>query len=96
MPPVPKLRAARLAAIFLSGAKALNPRSKQESSLPSDRAFVIQFRSSIEAEEGEFAGRAEHLASGQMIRFQTQEELLSFIKKMLVSVAHAPAQVPNV
>src|SRR5262245_41344809 len=94
VPPVAEVRAGRPVALFLRGAKVLNSRSKQESSLPPDRAFVIQFRSGGGPEETGLRGRVEHLTSCEMTHFQTQEELLSFIKKILLSVPQAHADMP--
>jgi hypothetical protein len=71
--------------------RLLNSNSAQQPSLPADRAFVVQFHSDVRLEQDEFSGRIEHLVSGQAAHFQSQEELLSFIKKMLVGAANLPA-----
>jgi hypothetical protein len=51
----------------------------------------------VRLEHGEFSGRVEHLVSGQAAHFQSQEELLSFIKKkMLVGAPNLPAAATRI
>lgn len=50
------------------------------------RAFVVQFQAETDAEHGHFAGRVEHMVSGQAVRFQSLEELLMFIAQVLAQV----------
>lgn len=50
--------------------------------LPAWKAFVVQFSRETEA-HGVFTGRVEHLNSGRRLRFASEEELLSALKKML-------------
>jgi hypothetical protein len=57
--------------------------SVQESLLPANQAFVVQFRSKLNVRLGQFQGRAEHVASGQVIHFSSQQELLDFIVGLL-------------
>jgi hypothetical protein len=57
--------------------------SVQEPLLPANQAFVVQFRSSLNLRLGEFHGRAEHVASGQVIHFGSQQELFDFIVRLL-------------
>ena len=45
---------------------------------PSERAFVVQF-----AADATEAGRAEHVVSGQDIRFHSPEELRAFMLRVL-------------
>jgi hypothetical protein len=47
------------------------------------RAFVVQFRERADVERGLWAGRVEHVSSGQAARFQSLEELLAFIARVL-------------
>jgi len=55
-------------------------------SLPTNRAFVVQFHAqSLEAPLS-WAGRIEHLVSGQVGRFHSPEELLEFLNRMLTAV----------
>lgn len=44
--------------------------------LSSERAFVVQLR----GKGGRFAGRVEHMASGETLQFDSPEELLAFLQ----------------
>ena len=57
------------------------PESKP--SLPTDRAFVLQFRAHADVEHGPFEGRVEHVVSGQATRFHSLDELLAFLARIL-------------
>jgi hypothetical protein len=57
-------------------------------SLPSNRAFVVQFRSPPAGELARYDGRVEHLVSGQVARFHSLEELLAFMIRVLSDVQH--------
>jgi hypothetical protein len=54
--------------------------------LPTNRAFVVQFRTQPTGPPSSYAGRVEHLVSGQVARFQSLEELLAFMIYMLTEV----------
>jgi len=56
---------------------------KQQPSLPAKRAFVVQVHADAKVEQGQWQGRVEHLVSYQATRFQSLEELLAFIVKVL-------------
>jgi hypothetical protein len=55
-------------------------------SLPSNRAFVVQFRSPPTGVSPSYDGRVEHLVSGQVARFHSLEELLAFMIHRLTEV----------
>jgi hypothetical protein len=55
-------------------------------SLPSNRVFVVQFRAQPTGAAASYAGRVEHLVSGQVARFHSLEELLAFMIRMLTDV----------
>jgi hypothetical protein len=57
--------------------------SKQQVSLPAKRAFVVQIRADAKVEQGQWQGRVEHIVSYQATRFQSLEELLAFMVKIL-------------
>ena len=57
--------------------------SKHQVSLPAKRAFVVQMRADAKVEQGEWQGRVEHIVSYQATRFQSLEELLAFMVKIL-------------
>jgi hypothetical protein len=62
----------------------------RQSQLPADHAFVVQFRTQA-APAPHFAGRVEHLASGQAAHFGSPEELLGFLEQVLVGMLPPPA-----
>jgi hypothetical protein len=57
-------------------------------SLPTNRAFVVQFRLPAAGAAPTYAGRVEHVVSGEIRRFQSLEELLEFMVGMLGRVPH--------
>jgi hypothetical protein len=48
---------------------------EKRSPLPTDRAFVLQFRADADVQQGRFDGRIEHVVSGQTALFHSLEEL---------------------
>ena len=54
--------------------------------LLANRAFVVQFRAQPTDEPPHCEGRVEHLVSGQTTRFTSQEELWTFITRVLTEV----------
>ena len=61
-----------------------------EPALPSNRAFVVQFRAAPASAPGQCAGRVEHLVSGQVNRFESWEHLQRFIEEMLMKIGEKP------
>jgi hypothetical protein len=59
---------------------------KNKPSLPSDRAFVVQLRGDANLEQGDFRGRAEHFASMQATHFESVEELMAFIVRVVAAL----------
>ena len=47
--------------------------------LPTNRAFVLQFRQQADVNRGCVEGRIEHITSGRAMLFHSLEELVSFI-----------------
>ncbi|MBI3301128.1 MAG: hypothetical protein HYZ72_03485 [Deltaproteobacteria bacterium] len=58
--------------------------TQEEAPLSPHRAFVVQFRAGVK--KGYFAGRVEHMTSGQATHFHSPEELLGFIERVLSEV----------
>ena len=56
---------------------------KNKPSLPSNRAFVVQLRGDADVEHGDFRGRVEHLVSMQATHFESVEELIAFIVRVV-------------
>ena len=46
-------------------------------------AFVVQFRTETDMGRGRCAGRVEHVVSGQATHFDSLEELLAFMARVL-------------
>jgi len=59
-------------------------------SLPTNRAFVVQFRAQPPGASSSYDGRVEHLVSGQVARFHSLEELLAFMVSVLADVQEQP------
>jgi len=60
---------------------------RNQPSLPTKRAFVVQVHAEAQVEQGQFKGRVEHLVSGEATHFDSFEELLTFIMKVLSGTA---------
>ena len=54
--------------------------------LPTNRAFVVQFRAQPSGAPFLWNGRVEHVVSGQATHFHSLEELIAFISGVLASV----------
>jgi hypothetical protein len=54
--------------------------------LPADYAFVVQFRAEAKLGTGQCTGRVEHVVSGQATHFDSVEELLAFMARVLSAV----------
>jgi hypothetical protein len=59
---------------------------QSQPSLPTDRAFVVQFRAKAPGASSPYDGRVEHLVSGQVAHFHSPEELLAFMVRVLTEV----------
>ena len=55
-----------------------------------DRVFVVQFYEPTEAGSARFAGRAEHIMSGQNTGFETPEELIDFFERVMNQLKPRP------
>lgn len=55
----------------------------ENSMLPVEGAFVVQFSRETDANQNRFTGRVEHVVSGRSCHFQTLNECLGFIRKVL-------------
>jgi len=59
---------------------------ERRSPLPTNRAFVLQFRAEADVQQGRFDGRIEHVVSGQTAHFHSLEELVEFLTQVLPPV----------
>jgi hypothetical protein len=64
--------------------------SHSQPSLPTSRAFVVQFRAPSTGPSPSYEGRVEHLESGQVARFHSLEELTAFMIRVLTEVRGPP------
>jgi hypothetical protein len=55
--------------------------------LPTNRAFVVQFRAQPSGAPLGWEGRVEHVVSGQATHFDSLEELLAFMRRVLTEVS---------
>jgi hypothetical protein len=62
--------------------------------LPSNRAFVVQFRTVTEQASDNCAGRVEHLVSGQAVRFDSWEHLQHFMQEILAMLTKVEEKPP--
>jgi len=60
-----------------------------KATLPSNQAFVVQFRTRS-CGAPSWGGRVEHLASYQVARFHSLDELLTFMRRVLTEVEAQP------
>ena len=60
--------------------------SQSPPSLPTNRAFVVQFRAEPSGTRPRWHGRVEHVVSGQAAHFDALEELLAFVTRVLTEV----------
>ena len=60
--------------------------TQPHATLPTNRAFVVQFRSQPTDIPLSWEGRVEHLTSGQVLRFHSPGELLAFLTRVLTEV----------
>lgn len=60
--------------------------TRAEPTLPSNRAFVVQFRGEATGAQPHCSGRVEHVVSGQAALFDSAEELLAFFAAVLLQV----------
>jgi hypothetical protein len=63
----------------------MNKPPADESPLSPHKAFVVQLRENSDVERDQWAGRIEHVTSGQATHFQSVEELLSFVVRVLAA-----------
>ena len=53
------------------------------------RAFVVQLHATAVVAHGQLSGRVEHVLSGQAAHFQTVDELLAFMARVLTGLESA-------
>ena len=73
----------------------MTPPTEEQAPLLPHWAFVVQFRAGTEVERGACTGRVEHVVSGQATHFQSLEELLAFMARVLATVRKQPPDEPE-
>jgi hypothetical protein len=58
-------------------------RSKDQPSLPSGRAFVVQLHAEADVAKGLFKGRVEHIVSMKATHFDSLDALVTFMARVL-------------
>ena len=58
-------------------------------------AFVVHFRLSTNIAQGQIEGRVEHVVSGQSTHFDSLEELLAFMGRVLANMRAPPRRRPS-
>jgi hypothetical protein len=67
--------------------------SGQDRPLPAERAFVVQLHVDADLAQQHVVGRVVHVISGQTAHFDTLDDLLTFIDRVLRSLrAQPPAE----
>jgi hypothetical protein len=59
------------------------PETRTVDELPRTKAFVLQLRRDSGPGRATFAGRVEHLSTGRRARFETLEELMAALTRLL-------------
>lgn len=54
--------------------------------LPAWKAFVVQFSRETRGPPGVFGGRVEHLSTGRRARFDSGEQLLTTLRRLLATI----------
>jgi hypothetical protein len=54
--------------------------------LPAWKAFVVQFSRETDCAGGAFSGRIEHLSSGRRAHFESPDELLVALRRLLAEL----------
>ena len=62
---------------------------RNKPSLPSNRGFVVQIHANAQVEQGQWYGRVEHINSYQATHFQSLDELVAFITRILAAQEQA-------
>ena len=70
-------------------ASSSRPPADRAPRLPAKRSFVVQFSGDSAADRRTFAGRIEHVLSGEVAGFSGGDELLAALESALVSAGRA-------
>jgi hypothetical protein len=59
--------------------------AREQPSLPTHRAFVVQLHTESKIEKGQFKGRVEHIVSGRSAHFSSMKALKAFMQQVLTA-----------
>ena len=79
----------------LLGKAQRTPSTGEPSPLLPQWAFVVQFRTETDVKRSRCTGRVEHVVSGQATHFDSLEELLTFMTRVLTEVRAPPRRRPR-
>jgi hypothetical protein len=68
----------------------------EQTPLSVHRAFVVHLRTGSDVTRGPLAGRVEHVVSGQSAHFDSLDDLLAFLARVLATVRSPPHRKPSV
>jgi hypothetical protein len=68
--------------------------SQHSRPLPAERAFVVQLHVEADVGRGRVIGRAVHVVSGRATHFDSLEDLLTFVDRVLMGLHAAPPDEP--
>jgi hypothetical protein len=57
--------------------------ARDQPSLPTHQAFVVQLHAESKIEKGQFKGKVEHIVSGQSTHFSSMKALKAFMHRVL-------------
>ena len=75
--------------------QSMPPHPTETAPLSAHWAFVVHFRTDTDITQGRITGRVEHVVSGQSTHFDSLEELLAFVARVLASVRAPPRRRPS-
>ncbi len=64
----------------------MNPSTHNRSPLSPHRSFVVQFVDGLDRDQSDYAGRVEHIVSGESTHFASDIELLAFVDRVLTGL----------
>jgi hypothetical protein len=70
------------------------PAATAAPSLPLCGAFVVQLSTEADVTQGQWVGRVEHVRSGHATHFQSLDDLLTFITRMLTDMRARAGEEP--
>ena len=76
----------------LAGVSDFLRRQISDDPIVESEAFVVQVHATAAVAQRQFAGRVEHVPSGRAIHFQTVDDLLAFIARVLTGPQTRPGE----